>query len=288
VRAVSPGLREAFGAATLSPKLGRIISLAQHKSEHALADGPALIRVLHRDPGLGDGLSADQFARAALCCRAPLVRYPCGQLHDWPLAAESEPGFLGFLVLSGILSRRVAMGHLQTAELLGPGDLVRPWGLGSEEMPPLRVNWRVHGEAEIAILDRRFHAAAAQWPEIDRTLRERDGARLRSLTARLLIAQAPRISTRVHLLLWHLADRWGRRSAGGVVLPLRLSRTLLAHLVCSTRESVSRALSRLVTEGRVELLPQGFLLSGRGPVEGFAGWHEPFHCDSDHALVAES
>jgi Crp-like helix-turn-helix domain len=71
-------------------------------------------------------------------------------------------------------------------------------------------------------------------------------------------------------------------------LPLRLSRTLLAHLVCSTRESVSRALSRLITEGRVELCPQGFLLCERDPVEGFVAWQEPFHCDSDHALTAES
>jgi hypothetical protein len=44
----------------------------------------------------------------------------------------------------------------------------------------------------------------------------------------------------VHLVLWHLADRWGSTEEHGAFLPLKLSRLALADLACSTRESVSR------------------------------------------------
>lgn len=84
--------------------------------------------------------------------------------------------------------------------------------------------------------------------------------RVESLVTRLLIAQTPRISDRVHLLLWHLAERRGRVGPEGVSIPLRLSRALLAELACTTRESVSRALTALTGAGLVEVTRQGFVL----------------------------
>jgi len=66
---------------------------------------------------------------------------------------------------------------------------------------------------------------------------------------RLAIAQLPNLESRLHLLMWHLADRWGRRELDGVVLPLRLSQGLLAELVAATRSSVNTALRRLTADG---------------------------------------
>lgn len=221
--------------------------------------------LLECDPGFGDRLSREQFRQASRRLRVPVVRCPRGDVRGWPLEDAPEAGFQGFVVLKGLLSRTVTLGNLHASELLGPGDVVRPWDGQYEDLLQVRSCWRVREAAEIAVLDRQFHALAAAWPEIAASLHDRDATRAASLTTRLLIAQAPRITHRVHLLLWHLGGRWGFRSSAGVIVPLRLSRTLVADLVCSTRESVSRAMTVLVAEGTVEPIPRGFLLHGSPP-----------------------
>jgi hypothetical protein len=178
----------------------------------------------------------------------------------WPLRGEPEPGFHAFVVLRGLVTRRVAMRELHAAELFGPGDLLRPWALRDEGVLQQRARWRVHGPTDLAVLDQAFQRRVASWPEIGSALRDRETARTHSLVTRLLIAQAPRITDRVRLLLWHLAGRWGYVRRDGVVVPLRLSKTLVAELVCTTRESASRALTALALAGVVECTDTGFLL----------------------------
>ena len=158
------------------------------------------------------------------------------------------------------MSRRVVAGGLGAAEVFGPGDLLRPWPQTDDGLLSRNDRWRVHDDVELAVLDRRFCMQAAAWPELLSALRDREVQRLDSLVARLLIAQTPRISDRVYLLLWHLAERWGRVGPEGVSVPLQLSRALLAELACTTRESVSRALRALAVRGLVEPTPHGFLL----------------------------
>jgi CRP-like cAMP-binding protein len=183
-----------------------------------------------------------------------------GRLNRWPLVDEPEAGFQGFLVLTGLLSRRVVGDRMHAAELLGPGDLVRPWEHGSDPFRVATARWRVHADAEIAVLDRAFHRRMARWPEVSAALLDRCSLRSRALMTQLLIAHAARIAERLHLLLWHLADRWGYVTPSGVVLPLRLSNALLAELACTTRESVSRALGALMAHGMVEPTETGLLL----------------------------
>ena len=52
-------------------------------------------------------------------------------------------------------------------------------------------------------------------------------------------------------LFWHLAERWGRMTAEGVVMPLTLSHRLLGELVGARRPTVSAALGELAHEGRL-------------------------------------
>ena len=219
--------------------------------------------MLEHDPDLGQRLSAERLQAAAEACRAQRVTLQPGGVPGWPLRSEPTAGFQGFLVLEGLLSRRASMRGLKAAELLGPGDVLRPWDAQDRALLEPETNWRIHQAASLAVLDRRFLEVSAPWPEIAWSLRDRDAQRLEALLTRLMIAQAPRIADRVHLLLWHLADRWGKVSPAGVLLPLRLSRALIADLVCTTRESTSRALSALVLHGLVECHGEGFLLRQR-------------------------
>ena len=73
-------------------------------------------------------------------------------------------------------------------------------------------------------------------------------------------------SIRLEALFWHLADRWGKVTPKGVVVPLRLSHRLLGSLVGARRPTVTTALAQLADDGRV--LPyglEGWLLCGPAP-----------------------
>jgi len=68
----------------------------------------------------------------------------------------------------------------------------------------------------------------------------------------MAIAQLPSLEQRLHPLLWHLADRWGRREQGAVVISLRLTQSLLAELISAQRTSVNTALKQLIAHGTLE------------------------------------
>ena len=54
-----------------------------------------------------------------------------------------------------------------SAELLGPGDLLRPWQTPSNSsLLPVDVLWSVLSPSAFAVLDRRFAAELARWPEV--------------------------------------------------------------------------------------------------------------------------
>ena len=57
------------------------------------------------------------------------------------------------------------------------------------------------------------------------------------------------MNLRVLLLLWHLADRWGRVGADGVRLDLDLTHELIARMIGASREMVSRVVKDLHDKG---------------------------------------
>ena len=64
------------------------------------------------------------------------------------------------------------------------------------------------------------------------------------------------------MLLWTLAERWGRVGPHGVRLPLSLPHRTLATLVGARRPSVTTALTGLARAGLVERVRDGWLLHG--------------------------
>ena len=76
------------------------------------------------------------------------------------------------------------------------------------------------------------------------------------------IAQVPRVDARVLVLLWLLADRWGRVSPQGVRVPLSLTHETIGKLVGARRPSVTTALGVLTRRGLVERTDSGWLLHG--------------------------
>ena len=178
--------------------------------------------------------------------------------EQWPV-----PPTLGLLVLEGLVTRDIVFAGRTTTELIGAGDVLRPWDDDVQFDPlPFGVAWHVHEPARVAVLDARFALAAARWPALAAAMSRRHVQRARGLAFQLAIAQLPRVDDRLLVLLWALAERWGRVSRDGVRLPLQLPHRTLATLVGARRPSVTTALSGLARDGLVERTEDGWLLRG--------------------------
>jgi hypothetical protein len=83
--------------------------------------------------------------------------------------------------------------------------------------------WSVLSPSTVAVLDRRFAAEAARYPELISTLFDRLSERSLRLATSQAISQLTRVDRRLMALFWHLAERWGRASGDGVIVPLVLA-----------------------------------------------------------------
>lgn len=169
-------------------------------------------------------------------------------------------------MLDGLVTRSICVLGRDCPELLGAGDLLRPWEAavaGSDEATSL---WRVLQPATIAVLDARFAALLCRCPSIMIALLARGAQRSRGLAFQLAIAHMRQAEMRLLTLLWHLADRWGRMTPEGVALPLPLTNELLGQLVCLHRPTTSSALQRLVAAGEIaRRAERGWTLLGQPP-----------------------
>jgi CRP-like cAMP-binding protein len=235
--------------------------------------GPALgggasshAAVFRHEPDLLTGLdpvTADRLARQAVARKHWLEPGAWSPLTD----ARRATGSLGLLVLEGAAVRSVSIAARTYPELVGPGDLLRPWDHADYGATvPSTSTWRVLQPTVLAVLDPRFAAIVARYPTVVAQLLARATLRTRGLAFSLAVAQVRHADTRLLLLLWHLADRWGRMTPDGALIPMPLTHELLAHLVCLQRPTASSALQRLRRAGRIDRREDGsWLLHGDPP-----------------------
>ena len=226
-----------------------------------------LAHVLVRDPDLAGGLEGEPLRKPDRDLIAPTVVAFEG---PWEPGSEGEGvrGGIGLLLLAGLIVRRVGRVGRYGAELLGPGDLMRPWQHDGEDVTlPFDTSFQVIEQALLAKLDLRFSARAAPYPEVAGALIGRAMQRSRTLAVNMAIAHYPRIDRRLLMLMWHLADRWGRVTPDGIRIPLRLTHQLLADLVASRRPSVTTALTQLTQQGHISKVGDAWLLHGEPPAE---------------------
>src|SRR3954453_16107760 len=97
--------------------------------------------LLELDPELGQLLAPERRELAERELRLRLTTFPVGE-WDGGRLAEADPTHLGLLVVEGVLARGVVLSDTVSTELLGPGDIVRPWHLeGPPQLLPLSVRW---------------------------------------------------------------------------------------------------------------------------------------------------
>lgn len=172
--------------------------------------------------------------------------------------------------------RRTGLDGRFGAELLGGGDLLRPWQDDyASPILPLQTGWTVLEPTRVAVLDDEFVQRVAHYPELGSAMVARAMRRARNLVVNMAIVHQPRVDVRLHMLFWHLAGRWGRVRPEGTVLRMRLTHAVLADLVAARRPTVTSALTELSRSGQVRSSGDQWILLGERPGELDANLAEP-------------
>lgn len=191
------------------------------------------------------------------------------QEGDWgePVEEIFDPLAMGLLVTDGLLARDVRLGATRTTELIGRGDVLRPPELdGGEPTFPEGIEFAVLEEARMAILDREVTAAVCRFQPVVTSLVTAAARRSFGLAELLALSHLRRVDSRLIVLFWQLAYRFGRVGADGVSVPLRLTHETLGRVVGAQRPSVTTALNQLEAEGRLSRRQGGgWLLHGEPP-----------------------
>src|SRR5947209_4578450 len=158
----------------------------------------------------------------------------------------------GFLIIQGLLSREVHVLGRECVELLGRGDVLRPWRWDPDgSHVHAEVGWMVLEPTQLAVLDHGLVTRMNPWPQLGVELFARGTRRAHSLAVALAIAHHQRVDDRLLLTLWHLAERWGRVGTEGIAVPLPLSHQRLADLIGAHRPAVTTAMGELTRRGAI-------------------------------------
>jgi CRP/FNR family transcriptional regulator, cyclic AMP receptor protein len=229
---------------------------------------PSVISLVDADPDLADLLDDAEREKAQ---RDALVRVRSLSTGEWDVQAayESAEHHRGFLVIDGLLCRSVNVLGRTCVELVGPGDVMRPWQWDEEgSHVQAEVGWSVLERTQLGVLDHRLVQRLVPWPQLGLELFNRGTRRAHHLAVALAIAHHQRVDDRLLLTLWHLSERWGRVHKDGIVVPLPLGHQRLADLVGASRQSVTTAMGGLTRAGAVSRREDGdWVLHGDPPAE---------------------
>jgi len=229
---------------------------------------PRSVRVLEADPELGLRVPPSRIYEAKRRLTAPLRVMSAG-FCEVPDDEDTDAMHLGYLVLDGLLARDVVLAGHASTELLGEGDVVQSLTPPREDsLIHYHVYWHVLTPLRLAALDGEFARMVVHWPQVIGAILERTHRRNQQMAIHHALLQLSPVETRLLVLFWHLAERWGRVTPDGVLLPVALTHQLLGQLVGCQRASITTALKSVVQSGLVEKRMDGtWLLHGDPPNE---------------------
>jgi CRP-like cAMP-binding protein len=223
--------------------------------------------LLQLDPDLGQLLSPERMSAASAELRVRVRSLQSGAWRPGSLTGHSAAG-LGILIIDGVLAREIRVHDAPSAELFGPGDIIRTTSAETSlELLQCQSRWQALTPLTIAVLEAPITLILQQrYPEVCTVVFDRFNARGQRLALTQAISQITGVDTRVEALLWHLAGRWGRVGRDQMIVPIPLSHSLIGALVGARRPTVSSALARLAARDRVQRRPDGrWVLPGMQP-----------------------
>jgi CRP/FNR family cyclic AMP-dependent transcriptional regulator len=207
------------------------------------------VALLQVDAGLRAAVPEPERPLAERAVVVPSRELGPGQWRTEDLRADGDA--LGALVVRGLGTRQITIAGRRSAELLGPGDVFRPWA-SADPVIPAESRWASGSRVVVAVLDERFVAAARRWPQLFAVVHERLAEQLERSTMRAAIMSLPRVEQRILGIFWQLAERWGTVRSEGVVVELAITHELIGQLIGAQRPTVSLALQALAGEGLLQ------------------------------------
>ena len=178
-----------------------------------------------------------------------------GQLRD---AAGAPTRHLGLLVLDGVVGCDVVLEDVISTELVGAGDILRPWSVdGPERMLAADEAWMVLADCRVG--HPRPASGSSAGTLSGNLCRARRAPRSPRPTARPNAGDRP-AHPRRSPSPGHLPSP--RRTLGTHdprrgLIPLNISHRLLGQLIGARRPTVSTAVSELARQGCIERRPDG-------------------------------
>jgi DNA-binding transcriptional ArsR family regulator len=237
----------------------------------------AAVRVLDAVPELAEEITDERLEGARRHALAATIELSPGRWHASASELEDTGGY-GLMIVDGLMTRDIVLGQTTASELVGAGDLVRPNDHEGAVSPvQFDVAWNVLEPTRLAILDRRFAIVTARWPEVAAAIVRAAVRRSHALTYQIAVGHMTRVDSRLLVLFWHLADRWGKVTPEGIVIPIKLTHQVLGRIVGAQRPSVTTALKTLADRGALERAADGnWMLHGEPPDE-YRRISEPHH-----------
>jgi hypothetical protein len=195
-----------------------------------------VMSLIDADPELGELLDEREYESARREALARVSRLSPG-VWDAAAALERDAHHRGFLIADGLMAREVDVMGRRCCELLGHGDVLRPWSWDAEgSHVQAEVGWTVLEETTLAVLDHGLVKRIVPWPTLGVELFNRGTRRAHHLAVALAISHHQRVDDR------------------------------LADLVGAHRPSVTTALGELTRAGSISRREDGhWLLHGAPP-----------------------
>jgi CRP/FNR family transcriptional regulator, cyclic AMP receptor protein len=194
---------------------------------------------------------------------ARVAQLPPGRF-DPQRIVDDPTGWLGLLVVDGLVLVQVAAGRAPVGWLVGADDLIRPWEMADVSLLTA-VSWQALSPLRVALLDADFARRAGGAASVADPLTARAAQTSHWLFAKSLVTGTSVIEERLLLLFALLGERWGKATAAGVLVAMPLTHQVLATLVGARRPSVSTALRGLCDAGLLERTEEGWLLCRTAP-----------------------
>jgi CRP-like cAMP-binding protein len=210
---------------------------------------PRAALILEEDPDLGENLSAVDYESARRILRAEVIEISAAR---WEPPALDPRSSFGFLVLDGLLGRRLSLGRAISTELLSGGDILRPWDEPDlYTLVPPEVSWRVYQPSRVAVLDERLTRIVGRRPQLIVNFSGRLLLRARHATYMGAVSHLVRVEDRLLLTLWHMASQWGAATPQGFRVPFQLTHQVFGEIIGARRPSVSVSMGKLQRRGQV-------------------------------------
>lgn len=188
--------------------------------------------------------------------QAPIVT---AQGPDLAAAMREYSGeAFNFLIVAGAVLKWTRLQGRSALELFSPGDVLAP------ALPPDRQifvratsEYEALDTASVAVLEGRFELVAQRWPTVSAYLHQRLAEQTHRSSMHLGILHQRRAHDRILALFADFSERFGRMTAGGVIIELPVTHELIGHFIGSSRPTVSFALADLDERGELRRLDDG-------------------------------